>query len=94
MASGLQVFLLRLAEEITNEDLGTLKFLCHDRISRRKLYGISSAEELFTAIREIHAIPEEQLDFLKTLFGQAKRIDLQAKIEQFQQGKSWVVLDL
>ena len=94
MASRLQVFLLHLAEEITNKDLENLKFLCYDCISRRKLDGISSAEELFTAIGEIHAGPEEQFDFLKTLFGQVKRIDLQAKIEQFQQGKSWVVLDL
>ena len=92
MASDWKVFLLRLAEEITNEDLETLKFLCQDCISGRKLDGISSAEELFTAIERIHAGPEK-LDFLKMLFGQAKRIDLQVKIEQFQQGKSQLVLN-
>ena len=85
--SSLRGFLNKIADDIGSEDLADLKFLCGDKLSKRKLENITSSRDLFVAIGENTKGEEEQLAFLIELFHNARRLDLEDKVKGFRDSR-------
>ncbi|XP_025890541.1 FAS-associated death domain protein [Nothoprocta perdicaria] len=68
---------------MTESEVGSLKFLCRDKIPKRKLEGVRSAVDLFALLLEQRAITENDVDLLVTLLRAIKRLDLVEQLEQF-----------
>ena len=83
--SHFRLLLHNLSEDLDSGELGAIKFLCADILTKARLEKITNAKELFVAIGEVKEDEEKQLDFLKQLFKNIGRLDLQSKVENFQQ---------
>ncbi|XP_010213106.1 PREDICTED: FAS-associated death domain protein [Tinamus guttatus] len=68
---------------LTESELGSLKFLCRDKIPKRKLEGVRSGMDLFGLLLEQRAIAEDSVDLLETLLRAVKRLDLVEQLQQF-----------
>lgn len=83
--SNFRLFLHKISDELDSEELDNLKFLCADILTKARLEKIKNTKELFVAIGEVTEGEEKQLDLLKQLFKSIYRLDLQSKVESFQQ---------
>ena len=80
-----RLFLHKLSEELDSGELGGIKFLCADILTKARLEKITNTKELFVAIGEVKEDEEKQLDILKQLFESIGRLDLQSRVENFRQ---------
>uniref|UniRef100_A0A8B9EI89 FAS-associated death domain protein n=1 Tax=Anser cygnoides TaxID=8845 RepID=A0A8B9EI89_ANSCY len=64
-------------------ELRDLKFLCQDKIGKRKLESVQSGAELFNFLLEQQVISSHNVDFLKTMLMAIKREDLTTRLEHF-----------
>ncbi|KAI6068315.1 FAS-associated death domain protein [Aix galericulata] len=64
-------------------ELRDLKFLCRDKIGKRKLESVQSGAELFNFLLEQQVISSHDVDFLKTMLKVIKREDLITRLEHF-----------
>ncbi|KFQ16959.1 Protein FADD, partial [Merops nubicus] len=71
------------SSSLSDTELSSLKFLCRDRISKRKLESVRSGRELFTILLEQQDIARDKVDFLEELLKGIKRKDLVAQLNQF-----------
>lgn len=71
------------SSSLTDKELSEMKFLCRDRITKRKLESVQSGGELFAILLEQCDITREKVAFLEELLGSIKREDLLAKLKQF-----------
>ncbi|KAM9302131.1 FAS-associated death domain protein [Gastrophryne carolinensis] len=78
------VMLLKISEQLRNNELKDLKFLCCDKIPKKTLESISSGTDLFTKLCELDDISRDNLDFLIKLLQHIKRNDLIAEVKKFQ----------
>ena len=85
--SNFRLFLHNISEELGSDELESLKFLCHDTLTKARLEKIKNTKELFVAIGEVREDEEKQLDLLQQLFINIRRLDLVSKVEKFQQTK-------
>lgn len=85
--SNFRLFLHNISEELGSEELESLKFLCHGTLTKARLEKIKNTKELFVAIGEVTEDEEKQLALLKQLFINIRRLDLESKVEKFQQTK-------
>ena len=83
--SNFRLFLHKISDELGSDELESLKFLCHDNLTKARLEKIKTSKELFVAIGEVTEDEEKQLDLLKQLFKSIYRVDLESKVENFQQ---------
>ena len=83
--SNFRLFLHKISDELGSDELEDLKFLCHGNLTKARLEKIKTSKELFVAIGEVTEDEEKQLDLLKQLFKSIYRVDLESKVENFQQ---------
>ncbi|NXL88156.1 FADD protein, partial [Alectura lathami] len=72
-----------LSSRLSDGEVKELKFLCQDKIPKRKLESVQSGRELFNFLLEQQLIARHDLDLLKKLFKEIKREDLISRLEQF-----------
>ncbi|XP_065611110.1 FAS-associated death domain protein [Cyrtonyx montezumae] len=72
-----------LSASLSHRELDELKFLCRDRIGKRKLESVQSGRELFNFLLEQQLIASHNVDLLKSMFKTIKREDLSSQLEQF-----------
>ncbi|XP_005996275.1 protein FADD [Latimeria chalumnae] len=79
------VLLHEISTGLNEEELKSLKFLCHDKVGRKKLEKITQGTELFTILLEQNEISPDNMDFLSGLLKHLKRENLLEKLKQFQE---------
>lgn len=62
-------------------ELGDLKFLCQDKISKGRLESVQSGRELFTILLERQVITRSNVTYLEELFKNIKREDLLSRLQ-------------
>ncbi|XP_021258797.1 FAS-associated death domain protein [Numida meleagris] len=72
-----------LSASLSDMELRDLKFLCQDKIGKRKLESVHSGRELFSFLMEQQLIASHNVDLLKSMFEVIKRKDLISRLEQF-----------
>uniref|UniRef100_A0A8C9F772 FAS-associated death domain protein n=1 Tax=Pavo cristatus TaxID=9049 RepID=A0A8C9F772_PAVCR len=72
-----------LSASLSGSELHDLKFLCQDKIGKRKLESVQSGRELFNFLMEQQLISSHNVDLLKSMFKSIKRDDLILRLEQF-----------
>ncbi|XP_072194289.1 FAS-associated death domain protein isoform X2 [Excalfactoria chinensis] len=72
-----------LSSSLSASELHELKFLCKDKIGKRKLESVESGRELFSFLMEQQLISSHDVDLLKRLFKTIKREDLVSRLTQF-----------
>ena len=83
--SNFRLFLHKISDELGSDEVESLKFICHDNLTKARLEKIKTSKELFVAIGEVTEDEEKQLDLLKQLFKSIYRVDLESRVENFQQ---------
>ena len=83
--SNFRLFLHKISDELGTDELDSLKFLCQGTLTKARLEKIKNSKELFVAIGEVTEDEEKQLNLLGQLFKSILRLDLEAKVENFQQ---------
>uniref|UniRef100_UPI00398E943F FAS-associated death domain protein n=1 Tax=Pristiophorus japonicus TaxID=55135 RepID=UPI00398E943F len=80
------VLLNDISQNLSKENLESLKFLCKPSIGKKKLESITSGNQLFQVLEELDQLSSKYPDELFVLLGNIKRPDLQNKLSAFQQG--------
>ncbi|KAM9860675.1 FAS-associated death domain protein [Aulostomus maculatus] len=75
--------LLEISNQLSSEQLDSLKFLCQHVIGKRELERTNSGSRLFQLLTERDQLGPENCDFLSGLLGQIKRQDLSEKLKNF-----------
>lgn len=70
------IWLHETAEQLGNEELAALKFLCLDHIPQKRQESIKDVLELFQRLQEKEMLEEGNLSFLKELLFLISRWDL------------------
>lgn len=78
------VMLLRIAGKLSDTDLNNMKFLCQDKIPRKKMETIASPTDLFIKLMELTEISKDNLNFLIQLLQHTQRYDLAKEVKGFQ----------
>ncbi|NXN19761.1 FADD protein, partial [Indicator maculatus] len=71
------------SSSLTDRELSAMKFLCMDKIGKRKLEDVHTGGELFTILLEQQDITRYNVAFLEELLRNIKREDLLLKLKQF-----------
>ncbi|CAI9600884.1 unnamed protein product [Staurois parvus] len=79
------VMLLRIAGKLSDTDLNSMKFLCQDKIPRKKMETIKSPTDLFIKLMELTEISKDNLNFLTELLQHAHRHDLAKEVKEFHE---------
>ncbi|NXD26160.1 FADD protein, partial [Spelaeornis formosus] len=77
-----------ISSGLSDTELSSMKFLCRDRISKRKLEMVQSGRELFTILLEQREIAADSLGFLRKLLQHISRSDLLSQLVQFEEEES------
>ncbi|MED6248691.1 hypothetical protein ATANTOWER_003628 [Ataeniobius toweri] len=89
-AAHLNVVLLEISNQLSNENLESLKFLVRSQIGKQKLERIKTGLQLFEVLIERGRLASDQTDYLANLLGQIHREDLSDKLNslEIQSGNS------
>lgn len=71
---------------LSDTELSALKFLCRDKIGKRKLESVKTGNDLFTILLDQREIAREKVDFLQVMIKSIKREDLLMQLEEFMEG--------
>ncbi|CAM4685518.1 FAS-associated death domain protein [Lepidochelys kempii] len=71
---------------LSDHDLSSLKFLCLDKIGKRKLESVKTGIDLFLILLEQREIAKEKVDFLQLMIKTIKREDLIIQLQEFIEG--------
>ena len=82
--SDFQRLLLLISEDIREEQLSKMKFLCDKRVSKSKLEKISQATGLFRELQEKEILSEFDTTFLESLLKDVGKISLRQKLLDFK----------
>ena len=82
--SDFQRLLLLISEDITEEQLTKMKFLCDELVPKRKLKEISQATDLFRELQEKKILSEFDTTFLESLLKDVGEISLRQKLLDFK----------
>ncbi|XP_065830493.1 FAS-associated death domain protein-like [Oscarella lobularis] len=76
--------LMRVGNELTDEQLTAIKLLCKDILSTAKAEDVDTGQKLFTALDEAGCIAPTNVSLLKTLLEDV-RTDLIRKVEEYEE---------
>ncbi|NXT36695.1 FADD protein, partial [Pelecanoides urinatrix] len=68
---------------LSDNELFSLKFLCREKIGKKKLESIRYGGELFSILLEQQLIASDKVSFLEELLKNIKREDLVSQLKQF-----------
>ncbi|KFV02575.1 Protein FADD, partial [Tauraco erythrolophus] len=68
---------------LSDGELSSLKFLCRDKIGKRKLEAVRNGRELFNILLEQQLIASDNVSFLEGLLESIQRKDLVVQLKQF-----------
>ncbi|NXI75379.1 FADD protein, partial [Rhipidura dahli] len=74
-----------ISSGLSDAELSAMKFLCRDKIRKRKLEMVQSGRELFSILMEQQEISSANLEFLRRLLQHIDRGDLVAQLVQFEE---------
>ena len=78
-------FIFSLCEEISTNNLDSMKFLCRDVLTTRELEAIeNSATDFVAFLEQREELGSDNFDLLKDLLTQIKREDLVQKLKDFE----------
>ncbi|NXY33846.1 FADD protein, partial [Pomatorhinus ruficollis] len=83
----LRSLLHSVSSGLSAKELSEMKFLCRDKIGKRKLDPVQSGQELFNILMELQEITKDNLELLKKLLQHIKRRDLLSEVVQFEEGE-------
>ncbi|NXA97251.1 FADD protein, partial [Melanocharis versteri] len=74
-----------ISSGLSDTELSAMKFLCCDKIRKRKLEAVQSGLELFIILMEQQEIASDNLEFLRKLLQHIDRGDLLSLLVQFEE---------
>ncbi|NXM76032.1 FADD protein, partial [Serilophus lunatus] len=77
--------LLSVSSGVSDSELNAMKFLCRDKVGKRKLESVKSAMDLFSILLEKQEIAPDKLQFLRELLEPLHRDDLLSRVQQFEE---------
>lgn len=80
------VLLHSLSSSLSGSDLMELKFLCRERVSKRKLERVQSGLDLFSVLLEQKDLERESTGLLRELLASLRRHDLLQRLDDFEAG--------
>lgn len=80
------VLLHSLSSSLSSNDLTDLKFLCRERVSKRKLERVQSGLDLFSVLLEQNDLERGRTELLRELLASLRRQDLLQRLEDFEAG--------
>nr|BAC27384.1 unnamed protein product [Mus musculus] len=80
------VLLHSLSGSLSGNDLMELKFLCRERVSKRKLERVQSGLDLFTVLLEQNDLERGHTGLLRELLASLSRHDLLQRLDDFEAG--------
>ncbi|XP_077375448.1 FAS-associated death domain protein [Festucalex cinctus] len=76
--------LLDISNQLSAEQLGSLKYLCGDKVGKRELEKIDSGCKLFQSLTEKGVLSQDNTELLSKLLKEIKRQDLSEKLNSLQ----------
>ncbi|NXC34770.1 FADD protein, partial [Xiphorhynchus elegans] len=83
--SPLLSMLLSVSGALSEAELSAMKFLCRDRVPKRRLEAVRSGAELFAILQEQQHIGVHNLAFLRALLQHIRRADLLEQLRRFEE---------
>lgn len=80
--------LLDISDQLSEDQLDKLKYLCQDEIGKRRTETIDSGIKLFDALYERGKLGEDNTELLGHLLTQIRRDDLLQKLNTFVNGST------
>lgn len=80
------VLLHSLSGSLSNSDLMELKFLCRERVGKRKLERMQSGLDLFSVLLEQNDLEPNRTGLLRELLASLRRHDLLQRLDKFEAG--------
>lgn len=80
------VLLHSLSSSLSSSDLMELKFLCRERVSKRKLERVQSGLDLFSVLLEQNDLERTRTGLLRELLASLRRHDLLQRLDDFEAG--------
>ncbi|NXR22682.1 FADD protein, partial [Cinclus mexicanus] len=74
-----------ISSGLSDAELSEMKFLCRDKIGKRKLDAVQSGRELFSILMEQQLIANDSLELLRKLLQHIHRGDLLSLLVQFEE---------
>ncbi|KAM5138055.1 FAS-associated death domain protein [Mantella aurantiaca] len=78
------VLLLKISDKLSDDELRDMKFLCKDKIPKKKMETITKPTDLFTKLMEMTEISKDNPSFLIELLQRIHRDDLTQEVKEFQ----------
>uniref|UniRef100_H3BYG2 Fas (tnfrsf6)-associated via death domain n=1 Tax=Tetraodon nigroviridis TaxID=99883 RepID=H3BYG2_TETNG len=78
--------LLEISDQLSEDQLENLKYLCQDEIGKRRMEKIDSGTKLFVVLKERGKLGEDSTEFLGQLLSEIHRDDLVEKLNAFVNG--------
>ncbi|NXT81156.1 FADD protein, partial [Zapornia atra] len=77
------ILLHSFSSSLSDSEVSSLKFLCREKIGKRKLEAVQSGVELFIILLEQQLIASSKVSFLEKLLENIRREDLVLQLKQF-----------
>ncbi|XP_007947458.1 FAS-associated death domain protein [Orycteropus afer afer] len=80
------VLLHSMSAGLSSNELTELKFLCRERVSKRKLERVQSGLDLFSVLLEQSDLAPDRPELLRELLASLRRHDLLRRLDDFEAG--------